>query len=91
MGNRVYIVDYDIPEKPTKERVQFYRDMKKLQNNHFQSEYSTQSVFRTHDKTLAEAVYLLVVAHGGRGHVYKGEEITKDFQVEFFYTNESKG
>ena len=76
MGSSLYIVDYDIPEKPAKERVQFYRDMKKLQNNDFQSESSTQSVFRTHDRTLAEAVYLLVMAHGGRGHVYKGEEIT---------------
>ncbi|KYK32690.1 MAG: hypothetical protein HXS46_13525 [Theionarchaea archaeon] len=74
MGDRVYIVDYDIPEKPAKERIQFYRDMKKLQNS--QTDYSTLSVFRTKEKYIAQAVYLLVVAHGGHGHVYYGEEIT---------------
>ncbi|MBU7011768.1 MAG: hypothetical protein HXS46_13855 [Theionarchaea archaeon] len=44
MGDRVYIVDYDIPENPVRERIQFYRDMKKLQNS--QTDYSTLSVFR---------------------------------------------
>lgn len=79
MGSRVYIVDYDIPELPAKERVQFYRDMRKL-NNYFQSDFSTLSVFRTHDKMVAQAVYLLVKAHGGHGHVYCGEEITSELE-----------
>ncbi len=81
MGNRVYIVDYDIPEEPAKERIQFYRDMKTLQSKYSQkADYSTLSVFRTCDRILAEAVYLLVVAHKGRGHVYCGEEITNELQ-----------
>ncbi len=80
MGNRLYIVDYDIPEKPARKRVQFYRDMKTLCNSSH-IEHSTLSVFRTHDKMLAQAIYLLVVTHGGYGHVYYGEEITNELTV----------
>ncbi len=77
MGNKLYIVDYDIPEEPAKEKIQFYRDIQKLLSNTTQkSDYSTLSVFRTHDKNLAQAVYLLVVAHKGSGHVYYAQEIT---------------
>ncbi len=78
MGNRVYIVDYDIPANPAKERVQFYRDLKKLDSS---LDYSTLSVFRTRDKMMAQAVYLLVKAHGGCGHVYCGEEITDELDT----------
>ena len=78
MGNNEYIVDYDIPEEPASKRVHFYRDMKKLQSKNLQSDYSTQSVFRTHDKMLAQAVYFLVKAHNGHGHVYRAEEITNE-------------
>lgn len=82
MGNRLYIVDYDIPEEPTRERIQFYRDMKKLLNNSFQkADYSTLSVFRTHERSLARAVYLLVVAHRGHAHLYYGEEITDELNL----------
>lgn len=78
MGNRVYIVDYDIPEEPAKERIQFYRDMADLKREHSQNMgYSTLSVFRTGDRIIAEAVYLLVIAHGGAAHMYYGEEITE--------------
>ena len=77
MGNRVYIVDYDIPEKPAKNKIQFYRDLKKLRKNTKGLEHSTKSVLYTYDKTLAQAVYLLVNVHGGQGHVYYGEEITQ--------------
>lgn len=74
MGNRLYIVDYDIPVSPARKRVSFYRDLKKLQV--FQDfDYSTMSVFRTEEEELAEAVYLLVIAHGGDAHVYKAEEV----------------
>lgn len=77
MGNW-YIVDYDIPVSPAKERVQFYRDMETLQRKYgSETDYSTLSVFRTHDRTLAQAVYLLVMAHHGSAHVYRGEEITQ--------------
>lgn len=78
MGNRLYIVDYDIPQSPARERVQFYRDMEKLCGN-VGKDYSTFSVFRTEDKVVAEAVYLLVKAHGGRVHLYVGEEVFLDF------------
>lgn len=74
MGNKLYIVDYDIPVSPAKTRVMFYRDLKKLGDSQ-DFEYSTLSVFRTDKEELAEAVYLLVMAHGGNAHVYKAEEI----------------
>jgi hypothetical protein len=65
MGSGLYIVDYDIPEEPARERIQFYRDMKVLQNRYSKdySEFSTQSVFCTYSKILACAVFLLVTAH----------------------------
>ncbi len=74
MGNRLYIVDYDIPMSPAREKVQFYRDMEKLYGK-VGKDYSTLSVFRTEEKVVAEAVYLLVRAHGGRVHMYVGEEV----------------
>jgi hypothetical protein len=84
MGNRTYIVDYDIPEEPAREKVQFYRDMKKLLSSSSQkADYSTLSVFRTCDKILAQAVYLLVVAHRGSGHVYAADDITDEFDTAF--------
>ncbi|MGC1122438.1 MAG: hypothetical protein WBA22_15205 [Candidatus Methanofastidiosia archaeon] len=72
MGNSVYIVDYDIPREPDSKRVQFYRDLRKMGNS---LKYSTRSVFRTEEKELAEAVYWLVVAHGGAVNMYKGEQV----------------
>ncbi len=78
MGNRWYIVDYDIPESPAKERVQFYRDMELIKSCGVENGYSTLSVFRTKERVLAEAVYLLVTTHKGSAHVYVGEEITKE-------------
>jgi hypothetical protein len=83
MGSGLYIVDYDIPEEPARERIQFYRDMKALQNRYSKdySEFSTQSVFCTYSKILAYAVFLLVTAHGGRGHVYYGTEITDQLEM----------
>ncbi len=77
MSNRLYIVDYDIPEKPAKNRVQFYRDLKKLSVH--QDGYSTLSVFRTEEEYLAKAVYYLVAAHGGNAHMYVAEEIIPHF------------
>lgn len=74
MGNKLYIVDYDIPVSPVKTRVMFYRDLKKLVDVQ-DFEYSTLSVFRTDKEELAKAVYLLVMVHGGNAHVYKAEEI----------------
>jgi len=56
MGNRMYIVDYDIPEEPAKNKVQFYRDLKRLGIHG--KDYSTLSVFRTEDEYVANAVYL---------------------------------
>lgn len=83
MGNRWYIVDYDIPVSPARERVQFYRDMETLHREYGSgSDYSTLSVFRTQDRALAQAVYLLVVAHYGSAHVYSGEEITQTIAVQ---------
>ncbi|MGD2247529.1 MAG: hypothetical protein PVF58_03925 [Candidatus Methanofastidiosia archaeon] len=75
MGNKVYIVDYDIPEKPARKKVQFYRDLKNVKE-HTRIEYSTLSVFRTNERMIAEAVYHLVMYYGGCAHVYYGEEIT---------------
>jgi hypothetical protein len=72
MGNSVYIVDYDIPREPASKRVQFYRHLRKMS---IEPEYSTRSVFRTGEKELAEALYWLVVAHGGTISMYKGEQI----------------
>jgi hypothetical protein len=73
MGNSMYIVDYDIPREPAGKRVQFYRDSKKMS---IEPEYSTRSVFRTEEKELAEALYWLVIAHGGTVNMYKGEEVS---------------
>ncbi|MBU7013088.1 MAG: hypothetical protein HXS46_20600 [Theionarchaea archaeon] len=73
MGNKVYIVDYDIPEEPAKKRVQFYRDLKKI--SVLKCDYSTLSVIRTSEKEVAEAVWLLVMAHGGNAHMYVATEI----------------
>jgi hypothetical protein len=83
MGSGLYIVDYDIPEEPARERIQFYRDMKVLQNRYSEdySDYSTRSVFRTCSKILACAVFLLVTAHGGHGHVYCGIKITDQLEI----------
>ncbi|MGD2251034.1 MAG: hypothetical protein PVF58_21775 [Candidatus Methanofastidiosia archaeon] len=78
MGDSVYIVDYDIPEEPTKNKVRFYRDMKRLRE-FSEFEYSTLSVVRTSVREVADAVYLLVVAHGGCAHMYRATEIV--FQV----------
>lgn len=72
MGNKLYIVDYDIPVSPARSRVQFYRDLEKLG---IQKQYSTLSVIHTEEEYLAKAVYLLVVAHGGNEHVYRATEI----------------
>jgi hypothetical protein len=79
MGDRVYIVDYDIPEQPAKKRVQFYRDLKKLAKCFQNHDYSTLSVFRTGEEQLAEAVYFLVIAHGGDAHMYEAIEIVPHF------------
>ena len=72
MGNSVYIVDYDIPKDPPSQRVQFYRDLKKVNG---QGNFSTKSVICTEEKELAEAVYWLVIAFGGRVNIYKGKEV----------------
>lgn len=83
MGERLYIVDYDIPAEPVRRRVQFYRDLKQiLEKCGMPPEYSTRSVFRTPRIMLAEALFILVLAHGGSGHVYCGEEITGNLVVE---------
>ena len=79
MGNKLYIVDYDIPEEPASKKVQFYRDLKKIRQ-YQSSDYSTLSVFRTEDECLAEAVYFLVVAYNGSVHMYKGEEVVPRFR-----------
>lgn len=68
----VYIVDYDIPASPARNKVQFYRDLKNICSR---KDYSTLSVVRTQERMVAEAVYLLVTAHGGSAHMYKAEEI----------------
>jgi len=72
MGDSVYIVDYDIPRDPPGKRVQFYRDLKKVNG---QCNFSTMSVICTEEKELAEAVYWLVTAYGGKVNMYKGKEI----------------
>jgi hypothetical protein len=75
MGNRLYIVDYDIPEQPARKRIQFYRDLKQL-TQRFPYDYSTLSVLRTTEEVMAWAVYTLAVSHGGTAHFYQAEEIS---------------
>lgn len=53
MGKSVYIVDYDIPRDPASKRVQFYRDLKKMNTG---VRYSTRSVIYLEERELA-AVY----------------------------------
>jgi hypothetical protein len=77
MGNRIYLVDYDIPVSPAREKVQFYRDLQKLGTS--VREFSTRSVFRTQEEYLARAVYLMALAHGGNVHMYVAEEVVPDF------------
>ena len=72
----MYIVDHGIPEEPARERVQFYRDLENLRKI-YQGGFSIVSVVCTEDEVMAEAIYLLVRAHGGKGHVYRGEEVTE--------------
>jgi len=73
MGNSVYIVDYDIPRDPPSKRVQFYRNLKKVNG---QCNFSIMSVIYTEEREVAaEAVYWLVTAYGGRVNMYKGKEI----------------
>ena len=79
MGQRLYIVDYDIPEEPARNRVQFYRDLRKLSKAFQKWDYSTSSVLRTQEEGLAKAVYLLVIAHSGNAHMYVAEEIIPQF------------
>ncbi|MGD2250949.1 MAG: hypothetical protein PVF58_21330 [Candidatus Methanofastidiosia archaeon] len=74
MGDSMYIVDYDIPKEPAGKRVQFYRDLKKV--NDGQCNFSTMSVICTEEKELAEAVYWLVIGHGGRVNMYQGKEVS---------------
>ncbi len=73
MGNRMYIVDYDIPAEPAKNKVQFYRDLRRLRIHG--EDYSTLSVFRTRDEYVARVVYLLVLAHRGNAHMYEAVEV----------------
>ena len=73
MGNSVYIADYDLPKDPPSQRVQFYRDLKKVGTH--QCNFSTKSVIYTEEKESAEAVYWLVTAYGGRVNMYKGKEV----------------
>jgi hypothetical protein len=83
MGERLYIVDYDIPAEPVRRRVQFHRDLNQiLEKCGTPPEYSTRSVFRTPHMMLAEALFILVLAYGGSGHVYCGEEITGNLAVK---------
>jgi hypothetical protein len=83
MGERLYIVDYDIPAEPVRRRVRFYRDLDKILDKcGMLPEYSTRSVFRTPHMMLAEALFVLVLAHGGSGHVYCGEEIIGNLAVK---------
>ena len=72
MGNSVYIADYDLPKDPPSQRVQFYRDLKKVNG---QCNFSTMSVIYTEEKESAEAVYWLVTAYDGRVNMYKGKEV----------------
>ena len=71
----MYIVDCDIPEEPASKKIQFCRDLEKVRRI-YQDGFSTLSAVRTEDEVMAEALYLLVRAHGGKGHVFRGEEIT---------------
>jgi hypothetical protein len=65
MGERLYIVDYDIPVEPVRRKVQFYRDLNQVLGKcGTPPEYSTRSVFRTPHMMLAEALFMLVLAHG---------------------------
>jgi hypothetical protein len=64
----------DIPEEPARNKVRFYRDMKRLRE-YSEYEYSTLSVVRTSVREVADAVYLLVMAHGGCAHMYRAREI----------------
>ncbi len=79
LSGKLYIVDYDIPEEPARDRVQFYRDLKKLSTAFQKWDYSTLSVLRTQEEELAKAVYLLVIAHRGNAHMYVAEEIIPHF------------
>jgi hypothetical protein len=74
----MYIVDYDIPKDPAGKRVQFYRDLKKV--NDGQYNFSTMSVICTEEKELAEAVYWLVSTYGGRVNMYEGKEVSPRWQ-----------
>ncbi|MGD2251108.1 MAG: hypothetical protein PVF58_22145 [Candidatus Methanofastidiosia archaeon] len=74
MGDSMYIVDYDIPKEPAGKQVQFYRDLKKV--NDGQCNFSTMSVICTEERELAEAVYWLVIGYGGTVNMYKGKEVS---------------
>jgi hypothetical protein len=67
MGNRIYLVDYDIPVSPAREKVQFYRALQKSGTS--VREFSTRSVFRTQEEYLARAVCVGTRTWRGGAHV----------------------
>lgn len=74
----VYLIDYDIPQKPAAGRVAFYRNLSKLKRNYGYDGESTASVVKTKDRELAFKIHDLAVAYGGQCNVWKAINICKD-------------
>lgn len=61
----VWIVDWDIPQKPASARVAFYRALKKLRKDFgIANHMSSQSVMIVHSQAAAEAVHNLALRYG---------------------------
>ena len=65
------IVDYDIPERPSSKRREFYRRRSQLYaNQHKQIVSSTASVLVCRNSALAKSVYELASKYG-KAHLYR--------------------
>ena len=70
-GEVLYIVDWDLPEKPAGPRRAFYRRLRKVcLNNGSNWERSTFSVLKTRSASLAKEVYVLACQYG-RANLYE--------------------
>ena len=70
-GEKVYIVDYDIP---VERRGAFYKALERLRKRLGISSWSTQSVLITDNYSLAVQVYRLATRYG-RANLWRAEKI----------------
>ena len=73
----VFIIDYDMPEKPSSNRVAFYRHLSKLKQKFGYEGQSSASVLKTTNRELALEIHRLALSYGGRASVWQAVRFTK--------------